>query len=102
MNRKQRRAMRMQGQGVGADTGRTSLEAAGRLFSQAVWHQHHGKANEAVRLYKQVLGVEPDDAGRANHLTPLPLATRKPASALAKKKLRRRPPRNPATLVNAW
>ena len=62
MNRKQRRAMRMQGHGVGADTGRTALEGAGHLFSQAVWHQHHGKPNEAVRLYKQVLGVKPDHA----------------------------------------
>jgi SAM-dependent methyltransferase len=60
--------MRMQGQGVGADTGRTSLEAAGRLFSQAVWHQHHGKSNGAVRLYKQVLAVKPDHAEAHNNL----------------------------------
>jgi SAM-dependent methyltransferase len=60
--------MRMQGQGVGADTGRTSLEAAGRLFGQAVWHQHHGKANEAVRLYKQLLALKPDHAEACNNL----------------------------------
>jgi len=58
----------MQGQGVGADTGRTSLEAAGRLFSQAVWHQHHGKPNEAVRLYKQLLALKPDHAEACNNL----------------------------------
>jgi len=58
----------MQGQGVGADTGRTPLETAGRLFSQAVWHQHHGKPNEAVRLYKQVLAVKPDHAEAHNNL----------------------------------
>src|SRR6516165_1161689 len=68
MNRKQRRAMRMQGQGVGADTGRTPLETAGCLFSQAVWHQHHGKPNEAVRLYKQVLAAKPDHAEAHNNL----------------------------------
>src|SRR5215510_2909436 len=68
MNRKQRRAMRMQGQGVGADSGRTSLEAAARLFGQAVWHQHHGKPNEAVKLYKQVLALKPDHAEACNNL----------------------------------
>src|SRR5712692_7468386 len=71
MNRKQRRAMRMQGQGVGVDSGRTrpSVEAsAGRLFGQAVWHQHHGKPNEAVKLYKQLLALEPDHAEACNNL----------------------------------
>jgi SAM-dependent methyltransferase len=58
----------MQGQGVGADTGRTSLEDAGRLFGQAVWHQHHGKPNEAVRLYKQLLALKPDHAEACNNL----------------------------------
>jgi SAM-dependent methyltransferase len=75
--------MRMQGQGVGADTGRTSLEAAGRLFSQAVWHQHHGKANEAVRLYKQVLGVKPDHAEANNNLGCVLLAQGKRDAASA-------------------
>src|SRR5262249_20581239 len=68
MNKKQRRAMRMQGEGVGADTGRTSLEAAARLFGQAAWHQHHGKPNEAVKLYKQVLALKPDHAEACNNL----------------------------------
>src|SRR5262245_27303336 len=68
MNRKQRRAMRMQGQGVGADSGRTSPEAAARLFGQAAWHQHHGKPNEAVKLYKQVLALKPDHAEACNNL----------------------------------
>src|SRR5499427_5930269 len=69
MNRKQRRAMRMQGQGVGVDTGRPSgTSAAGRLFGQAVWHQHHGKPNEAVKLYKQVLALKPDHAEACNNL----------------------------------
>src|SRR5262249_28922069 len=69
MNRKQRRAMRMQGQGVGVDTGRPAgASAAARLFGQAVWHQHHGKPNEAVKLYKQVLALKPDHAEACNNL----------------------------------
>src|SRR6266478_1223572 len=83
MNRKQRRAMRMHGQGVGADTGRTSLEAAGRLFSQAVWHQHHGKTNEAVRLYKQVLALKADHAEAHNNLGCVLLAQGKRDAASA-------------------
>src|SRR6516165_7317050 len=75
MNRKQRRAMRMQGQGVGVDTGRASgASAAGRLFGQAVWHQHHGKPNEAVKLYKRVLALQPDHAEACNNLACLLLA----------------------------
>jgi SAM-dependent methyltransferase len=58
----------MQGQGVGADSGRTSLEATARLFGQAAWHQHHGKPNEAVKLYKQVLALKPDHAEACNNL----------------------------------
>lgn len=75
--------MRMQGQGVGADTGRTSLEAAGRLFSQAVWHQHQGKPNEAVRLYKQVLALKPDHAEAQNNLGCVLLAQGKRDAASA-------------------
>src|SRR5437870_12586609 len=68
MNRKQHRAVRVQGRDI--DRGRTqpSAEAAGRLFGQAVWHQHHGKPNEAVKLYKQVLALEPDHAEACNNL----------------------------------
>ena len=65
MNRKQRRA-----DGRAVDRGRTqsSAEAAGRLFGQAVWHQHHGKPNEAIKLYKQVLALQPDHAEACNNL----------------------------------
>jgi SAM-dependent methyltransferase len=67
MNRKHRRAVRVQGRDV--DGGRPpSPEAAGRLFGQAVWHQHHGKPNEAVKLYKQVLALQPDHAEACNNL----------------------------------
>ena len=73
----------MQGHGVGADTGRTSLEAAGRLFGQAVWHQHHGKPNEAVRLYKQLLALKPDHAEAHNNLGCVLLAQGKRDAASA-------------------
>jgi SAM-dependent methyltransferase len=73
----------MQGQGVGADTGRTSLEAAARLFGQAVWHQHHGKPNEAVKLYKQVLALKPDHAEACNNLGCVLLAQGKRDAARA-------------------
>jgi len=69
MNRKQRRAMRTQGRDIGVESSQASLKAAaGRLFGQAVWHQHHGKPNEAVKLYKQVLELEPDHAEASNNL----------------------------------
>jgi SAM-dependent methyltransferase len=70
-SRSQRRAMRMHGQGGGIDTGKTRLSmqtAADRLFGQAVWHQHHGKPNKAVKLYKQVLALKPDHAEACNNL----------------------------------
>jgi Tfp pilus assembly protein PilF len=86
MNRKQRRAMRVQGTGVGVEAGRTQPSAQAsvtRLFAQAVWHQHHGKPNEAVRLYKQVLELEPDHAEASNNLGCLLLAQGKRAAASA-------------------
>jgi SAM-dependent methyltransferase len=71
MNRKHRRAMRVQGQAVGIEGARaypSATPTAGQLFSQAVWHQHHGKPNEAVKLYKQVLARQPDHAEACNNL----------------------------------
>jgi SAM-dependent methyltransferase len=68
MNRKQRRAMRMQGRDVESGRIQPSGEAVGRLFGQAVWHQHHGKPNEAIKLYKQVLALQPDHAEACNNL----------------------------------
>lgn len=84
MNRKQRRAMRMQSREVAVASGPTqpSVRAeAGRLFGQAVGHQHHGKPNEAVRLYKQVLELEPDHAEASNNLGCLLLAQGKRSAA---------------------
>src|SRR2546429_2765905 len=71
MNRKHRRAMRVQGRAVGVDSARahpSPMPTVGHLFGQAVWHQHHGKPNEAVKLYKQVLALKPDHAEACNNL----------------------------------
>jgi Tfp pilus assembly protein PilF len=86
MNRKQRRAMRMQSRDVAVASGPSQPSAraqTGRLFGQAVWHQHHGKPNEAVRLYKQVLELDPDHAEASNNLGCLLLAQGKRAAASA-------------------
>src|SRR5262245_24595618 len=77
MNRKQRRAMRVQGGAGGVDSARADRSARptpGHLFGQAAWHQHHGKPNEAVKLYKQVLSLQPDHAEACNNLGCLLLA----------------------------
>ena len=70
MNRKQRRAM--QGQGLRAQGPQTAplavAASARRLFGEAVRHQHLGKLDEAARLYRQVLSLEPDHAEASNNL----------------------------------
>jgi SAM-dependent methyltransferase len=77
MNRKQRRAMRVQGRAGGVDSARADRSARptpGHLFGQAVWHQHHGKPNEAIKLYEQVLALQPDHAEACNNLACVLLA----------------------------
>src|SRR5438094_461041 len=77
MNRKERRAMRVQGRAVGVDSAQAQPSARptlGQLFGQAVWHQHLGKPNEAAKLYKQVLVLQPDHAEACNNLACLLLA----------------------------
>src|SRR5215467_98167 len=77
MNRKQRRAMRVQGGVGGVDSARAEQSARptpGHLFGQAVWHQHRGKPSEAVKLYKQVLALQPDHAEACNNLACVLLA----------------------------
>jgi SAM-dependent methyltransferase len=78
MNRKQRRAMQGQGprgqttQVVGTSAGQaaraSTAESVRRLFGEAVRHQHLGKLNEAAKLYRQVLSLEPDHAEASNNL----------------------------------
>src|SRR6266478_8895341 len=84
MNRKHRRAMRVQGRAVGVDSARahpSPMPTVGHLFGQAVWHQHHGKPNEAIKLYKQVLALHPDHAEACNNVACLLLAQGKRHSA---------------------
>ena len=86
MNRRQRRAMRMQSREVAVAGGASQPAVraeAGRLFGQAVLYQHHGKPNEAAKLYKQVLELEPDHAEASNNLGCLLLAQGKHAAASA-------------------
>ena len=71
MDRKQRRALRMQGRTAGVESAKTRVSVgatAGHMFAQAMWHQHHGKPNAAVKLYKQVLALQPDHAEACNNL----------------------------------
>jgi SAM-dependent methyltransferase len=84
MNRKQRRAGRMQsreGAGASGPNQPSARAEAGRLFGQAVWHQHQGKPNEAIKLYKQVLELEPDHVEASNNLGCLLLTQGKRAAA---------------------
>jgi SAM-dependent methyltransferase len=84
MNRKQRRAGRLQsreGAGASGPSQPSARAEAGRLFGQAVWHQHQGKPNEAIKLYKQVLDLEPDHAEASNNLGCLLLTQGKRAAA---------------------
>ena len=84
MNRKQRRAMPLQRPRVDMHAGRAlSVEAAGRLFGEAVRLQHQGKFNEAVRLYKQVLALTPNHAEVWNNLACVYLAQGKLKKARA-------------------
>ena len=69
--------MRVQGRAVGVDSAQahpSAMSTLGQLFGQAVWHQHHGKPNEAAKLYKQVLVLQPDHAEACNNLACLLLA----------------------------
>jgi SAM-dependent methyltransferase len=77
--------MRVQGRAVGVDTTRAGPSSArptpDHLFGQAVWHQHRGKPNEAIKLYKQVLALHPDHAEACNNVACLLLAQGKRHSA---------------------
>ena len=52
-----------------------------RLFQQAVSHQHHGEASEAVRLYRQLLSRDSNHAEAHNNLGCVLLAQGKPKEA---------------------
>src|SRR5688572_28053388 len=68
MNRKERRAAARQDQSAANRPGTVPMAEVSRLFQQAVSHQHHGQANEAVRLYRQLLSRDPNHAEAHNNL----------------------------------
>ena len=54
---------------LGTASGQTApAESIRRLFGEAARHQQLGKLNEAARLYRQVLSLEPDHAEAINNL----------------------------------
>src|SRR5687767_12876978 len=81
MNRKERRAAARQDQSAAIRPGTAPIAEASRLFQQAVSHQHHGQASEAVRLYKRLLALNPDHAEAHNNLGCVLLAEAKPKEA---------------------
>src|SRR5258707_5426127 len=82
MNRKQGRGARApRAQGPAP---LSAAESARRLFGEAVRHQHLGKLNEAVRLYRQVLSLAPDHAEASNNLGCVYLAQGKLKEARAR------------------
>ncbi len=81
MNRKQRRAAGRQDQSAANRPGTAPIAEASRLFQQAVSHQHNGQANEAVRLYRRLLALNPDHAEAHNNLGCVLLGEGKPKEA---------------------
>ena len=57
------------------------MAEASRLFQQAVSHQHQNQPDEAVRLYKRLLVLNPDHAEAHNNLGCVLLAQGKPKDA---------------------
>jgi SAM-dependent methyltransferase len=81
MNRKERRAATRQDHSAANRPAAVPLAEARRLFQQAVSHQHHGQANEAVRLYRRLLALNPDHAEAHNNLGCVLLVEGKPKEA---------------------
>ena len=83
MNRKERRAAARQDQSAAHRPGTVAAPTAeaNRLFQQAVSHQHNGQANEAVRLYRRLLALNPDHAEAHNNLGCVLLEQAKPKEA---------------------
>jgi SAM-dependent methyltransferase/tetratricopeptide (TPR) repeat protein len=67
MNRKERRALNKQAPASGPRGGSRS-SPADELLMQASLHQRQGKLEQAARLYRRALAVEPDNAAVHNNL----------------------------------
>jgi 2-polyprenyl-3-methyl-5-hydroxy-6-metoxy-1,4-benzoquinol methylase/tetratricopeptide (TPR) repeat protein len=68
MNRKQRRATQKQSPSVGGTHARPAYDPPARLFTEAARHQSENRLDDAARIYKRVLQIEPDHAEAVNNL----------------------------------
>src|SRR5688500_4206179 len=75
MSRKERRAA------AANRSGAPPMAEASRLFQQAVSHQHNDQADEAIRLYRRLLALNPDHAQAHNNLGCVLLVQGKPKEA---------------------
>jgi 2-polyprenyl-3-methyl-5-hydroxy-6-metoxy-1,4-benzoquinol methylase/tetratricopeptide (TPR) repeat protein len=68
MNRKQRRAAPKQRPSAGGHRAGTGGDPAGLLFAEAARLQRDNKLNDAARVYKRLLLLQPDHAEASNNL----------------------------------
>src|SRR5664280_3439757 len=68
MNRKQRRATLKQSPSAGGHRARLAVVSAARLFVEAESLQQQNKLNDAARVYKRLLLLQPDHAQASNNL----------------------------------
>src|SRR5664280_549817 len=68
MNRKQRRAALKQSSSAGGHRVGPASDPVGQLFAEAERHQRENKLNDAARVYKRLLLLQPDHAQASNNL----------------------------------
>jgi 2-polyprenyl-3-methyl-5-hydroxy-6-metoxy-1,4-benzoquinol methylase len=68
MNRKQRRAALKQSPSGGGHRASPASDPVGQLFAEAERHQRENKLNDAARVYKRLLLLQPDHAQASNNL----------------------------------
>src|ERR1039458_8762296 len=84
MNRKQRRATLKQSPSGGGHRASPASDPVGQLFAEAKRHQQQNKLNDAARVYKRLLLLQPDHAEAHNNLGLVLLAQGKLAEASAR------------------
>jgi len=68
MNRKQRRAALKQSSSAGGHRAGPASDPVGQFFAEAERHQRENKLNDAARVYKRLLLLQPDHAQASNNL----------------------------------
>ena len=68
MNRKQRRATLKQSPSGSGHRASPASDPVGQLFAEAKRHQQQNKLNDAARVYKRLLLLQPDHAEASNNL----------------------------------